>query len=145
MSDLIALLLLLLFCCCLRSVVSLSLLSSVSLLPTAPFKCTFALSCGAYNPLTTHQSEKPLRSSLSLVALSPTLYENTHNPHPDIPPAPCAHLAVRRAKRSVLIFLLVSAPLATLNGFSSRQSQTIGSLFTFKSRWRLCSSVLPGS
>ncbi len=76
----------------------------VSLLHTVLFKCTFGVRCGVYNLPTTRQSEQPTRATFSLVALSPTLSKNTHNPHSNFPSAPSAQLAVRRAKRSVLIF-----------------------------------------
>lgn len=82
------------YCCC--CVELLSLRSSVSLLHTLLFKCTFVVRCGVYTLLTTHQSGKPHRSSFLLAALSPTLPKNTHNPHPNFPSAPGAHLTAEK-------------------------------------------------
>lgn len=106
MSEYQVLLMLWLCLKCVYVRVSSSLVSFVSLLHTVLFKCTFVEWCGVYNLPTTRQSEQPPRATLSLVALSPTLSKKVRTTPTLIshrPLVPC--LAVRRAKRSVLIFL----------------------------------------
>lgn len=93
-------------CCCFvvaSKVLRLFARSSVSLRPAAPFKWTFASSCGADNrPLL--RSQKPLRATFSLAALSPALCKTRTTPTL-ISRGPFAPiLAARRAKRSVLFF-----------------------------------------
>lgn len=104
----------------------------------------FEVRCGVYNLPTTRQSEQPPRATFSLVALSPTLSKNTHYPHPNFPSAPGAHLAVRRAKRSVLIFLSEcqpsdnterTFPMAASNCWICIYRSPVG---TYTSSWWLC-------
>lgn len=121
--------------------------SPVSLLHALLFKCTFVVRCGVYNLLTTHQSEKPHRSTFLLVALSPTLPKNTHNPHPNFPSAPGANLAVRRAKRSVLIFLSVSVLWYTERTLPSSASDCRSCIYVRKQLMvvHLLSDIFPPS